>query len=391
MSVLPIGYCTNVHAGASLTQTRANLLHHAVAVRQRVHAGAPMGVGLWLSANSAREILLGNRLQEWSDWLATEGLVPYTFNGFPHGDFHQPVVKHRVYLPTWYDQERYRYTLDLIRIQDALLPKGMSGTISTLPIGWGISLPGKDHLHQSGQFLIQIGQHLKQLEDSTGRHIMVCLEPEPGCILERSQDVVHFMETYLFAGNEESTLRRYLGVCHDVCHASVMFEDQADALRSYFHAGINVGKIQISSAIGIDFNRLPPNQRELARAQLARFNETRYLHQTCIQKTHKTPIDFFEDVSIPLESQESLGEWRTHFHVPIYLSHIGHLKTSQEAILQCRSMVKTLGIQPDFEVETYAWGVLPPEHQEPSLADGIARELEWWKELNIQEENASDR
>ena len=30
-----------------------------------------------------------------------------------------------------------------------------------------------------------------------------------------------------------------------------------------------------------------------------------------------------------------------------------------------------------FEVETYAWGVLPPELQRAHLSDGIAEEMEW--------------
>ena len=32
-----------------------------------------------------------------------------------------------------------------------------------------------------------------------------------------------------------------------------------------------------------------------------------------------------------------------------------------------------------FEVETYAWNVLPEEHQVSNLADGIAKEMTWVK------------
>ena len=32
-----------------------------------------------------------------------------------------------------------------------------------------------------------------------------------------------------------------------------------------------------------------------------------------------------------------------------------------------------------FEVETYAWGVLPPELKQPDLAVGIAEELKWFE------------
>jgi hypothetical protein len=33
-----------------------------------------------------------------------------------------------------------------------------------------------------------------------------------------------------------------------------------------------------------------------------------------------------------------------------------------------------------YEVETYAWNVLPKEHQVANLADGIAREMNWVRE-----------
>ena len=60
---IPVGYCTNVHAGADLAQTRANLERYALAVKQRVSPDAPMGVGLWLSARSARQLVQERRLR----------------------------------------------------------------------------------------------------------------------------------------------------------------------------------------------------------------------------------------------------------------------------------------------------------------------------------------
>ena len=38
---------------------------------------------------------------------------------------------------------------------------------------------------------------------------------------------------------------------------------------------------------------------------------------------------------------------------------------------------RELGLTPHLEVETYAWGVLPPELRQPDLAAGIAQELAW--------------
>ena len=59
MSNLPFatGYCTNVHAGATLEATRANLERHALAVKERYSPDRPMGVGLWLSAKAAEELV----------------------------------------------------------------------------------------------------------------------------------------------------------------------------------------------------------------------------------------------------------------------------------------------------------------------------------------------
>src|SRR5262245_4197092 len=107
------GYCTNVHAGSDLDQTRANLERYALAVKHLASPDEPMGVGLWLSASAARQLRAENRIEEWAEWLRTVGLVPFTLNGFPFGDFHQRVVKHQVYHPTWAEPARLQYTLDL--------------------------------------------------------------------------------------------------------------------------------------------------------------------------------------------------------------------------------------------------------------------------------------
>src|SRR5579871_6065098 len=109
-----IGYCTNVHAGTDLASARANLERYALAVKAKVSPNEAMGVGLWLSATAAHGLIRERRVDHFAAWLCEVGLVPYTFNGFPQGDFHQEVVKHRVYHPTWWEPERLAYTLDLV-------------------------------------------------------------------------------------------------------------------------------------------------------------------------------------------------------------------------------------------------------------------------------------
>src|SRR5262249_42936950 len=150
--------------GADLATTRANLERYALAVKRRVAPDRPMGVGLWLSAAAARKLLADGQTAAFAGWLRDAGLVPFTLNGFPHRDFHQAVVKHRVYHPPWWDPARLDYTLDLIAIHDALLPPGLEGSISTLPIAWGAPMPERDRLTQAAANLRRVAEHLARLE-----------------------------------------------------------------------------------------------------------------------------------------------------------------------------------------------------------------------------------
>jgi len=381
----PLGYCTNVHAGADLQTTRQNLQQHALGVKQLVSPNAPMGIGLWLSASAAAKLRQDEQFDDFRDWLTESGLVPYTMNGFPFGDFHQEIVKHNVYQPTWSEPARQAYTADLVNLLDRLLPAKQEATISTLPICWGTPAPAEADLQQAAQHLLELAEQLRQLEEESGRCISICLEPEPGCYLDRSEDIVNFFQSYLLpAGNEETT-RRYLRVCHDVCHAAVMFEPQAEVLNRYVNAGLQVGKVQVSSAVILP--REVTSSADLAPAleQLAGFAEDRYLHQTVVQSSDGNSTRFYEDLHIALDeidlSKAAGTEWRVHFHVPIYLETFAHLHTSRSDVEACLATCQQLDLKTSFEVETYAWGVLPAELQVPELATGIAREIEWFKQL----------
>ena len=379
-----LGYCTNVHAGTSYEQTRENLEHYALGVKARVSPDAPMGVGLWLSARAARELIEQDRVAEFADWLGGNGLVPFTFNGFPQGDFHEPVVKHRVYEPDWCSRARLDYTLDLVKIQHCLLAEGAEGSISTLPIGWRGTV-AEAGLIEATHNLSRLVDHLSRLEEETGRLIHVDLEPEPGCYLDTSDDVVRLFQEQLFVQTAEDRVRRYLRVCYDVCHAAVMFEDHAEALLRYARAGIEIGKVQVSSAVRVDFDQLEKQQRRDALDQLRSFAEGRYLHQTLVRKAEESGSqdEFMDDLPAALAALgtgEASGEWRVHFHVPLYIDRFGLLGTTQSHIDDLLSAVgRTSGVR-HFEAETYAWSVLPPELQVADLSEGIARELSWLRD-----------
>lgn len=376
---VPIGYCTNVHAGPTLAATRDNLQKFALNVKKAVSPTSPMGVGLWLAAPAADD-LTSSQAIEFSAWLAGNGLVPFTFNGFPHGNFHEAVVKHRVYIPTWWEPERLRYTQRLIEIQHAVLPEGMEGSISTLPIGWPSKDATTENLKRAAHHLAAAAQTMSRLHSETGRLIRLAIEPEPGCILQRTDDICRFFKDYLWSAGDEAAVRRHIGVCHDVCHAAVMFEPQTDVLKRYQAEGIVIPKVQVSSAVAMPLDEMNPQERVAAIEQLSQFKEERYLHQTMHQATDGKQT-FYEDLGPALDALKRAnhpsGHWRTHFHVPIYLDRFGALRATQAEINECLATIGQTSDCQHFEVETYAWGVLPSALQVSDLATGIAKEMTW--------------
>jgi sugar phosphate isomerase/epimerase len=370
-----LGYCTNVHAGATLAQAKEQLDRHATAVRRELGVEW-LDIGLWLSARSVFELKeQASGVERLRAWLDERGLRVFTINGFPYGDFHADRVKQAVYEPNWANARRLLFSIDLADILVGLVHPGRrEAGISTLPLGWRLSFSlegcGSSVGLASAQ-LEQFARHAQRLEDRTGICVHLDLEPEPGCMLDTSRDVTGFFDQVLRRRAGEPDLRRYIRVCHDTCHAAVMFEDQADVLKAYRDAGVRVGKVQLSSAI-----ECPSSDR--AFRALRHFDEPVYLHQTCVLDG-AGERHLYTDLDRAFDHAPD-GLWRTHFHVPLYADRIGQggvLGTTQADVVSCLAAIRTEDGITDFEAETYAWGALPIEHRTTSLAEGIALELRW--------------
>ncbi len=345
-----------------------------------------MGAGLWLSAQAARQ--LDGAIEPLAEALADNGIALFTLNGFPYGDFHQARVKEAVYTPAWDTPERRHYTLALARILSACLAPGVEwGTISTLPLGfarhWTEERQALALAHLCG-----LAADLARLADLTGRPIRVCLEPEPGCVLESTTDALALFVRDLPAaarltGVSAQAIQTHLGVCYDCCHQAVQFEEPATSLGRLAAAGIPVGKVQVSSALQID------DTTPAVLAQVARnFDEPRYLHQVrTLAPAQSGPARLTGRMDLP----EALGDpefpgtapWRVHFHVPIHAANLDQpgLSTTQGAILDVLDwLARSPRPRPHLEVETYTWQVLPPglRPADPeSLTTALTTELNW--------------
>ena len=359
------GYCTNVHAGTTLDETIRNLEHHAVAVREHLEMNR-LGIGLWLPETALESLKNRDNVLRLRDHLDDLGLFVFTMNGFPQRNFHADVVKHDVYKPDWTEDARFDYTRSLAEIVVDLVPESLNSiSISTVPVGWGDSI---DLETGPIERLTKLASWLSDLEQRTGRCVHVDLEPEPGCFLDKAEDVVDLFDRL------PDSCRRHLRVCHDICHSAVMFESQRHAIGTYRSNGIRVGKIQVSSCPEIDFS----SEAEEKTAALRGFIEDRYLHQTVVQGDLESH-HFVDDLDLALETRHRTGLWRVHFHVPIFADRLGMISTTQGAIEEC---LEALGDDiPPLEVETYAWNVLPDHLISLELSEGIAKEIAWLQSL----------
>ena len=388
-------YCTNIHPGEDWFHVFGNLQTYIPPLKQQLSPNAPFGIGLRLAGAASEELLAGDELAQLQDWLAVQGCYVFTLNGFPHGGFHRQVVKDQVYAPDWSKPDRLSYTRRLVKILAALLPDGIDGGISTVPLSykpwWQSNLDYRTFIFErSSLHLAQIAAAMAQVEKTTGKFLHLDLEPEPDAGLENADEVIAFFQDWLLpvgqaylqqhygisAANAEIWLRRYIRVCYDTCHFAVEYEEPTFALAKLQKAGIAIGKFQLSSAIRIP---IPADisQRQVLRQHLEPFAESTYLHQVIEQRSSGT-LQHYPDLSDALSalSTTDATEWRTHFHVPIFIDRYPPFASTQDHITAILHQLPQVPDCTHLEIETYTWDVLPADMKLDILAS-IQREYEW--------------
>jgi sugar phosphate isomerase/epimerase len=376
LSRLPLSYCTNVHPGRSVAEVEAGLDRYTVNVARAF--GQPLAAGLWLAESVVRELLsTADGIARFADGLKHRGLTCHTLNAFPYGDFHGERVKEKVYLPDWTQPERLAYTEQCANALAALLPEGIDGSISTLPLGFKGFAQAADFTARCAEQLIELARRVAALRDRTGRLIRLAIEPEPFCVLETTDEAIGFFQQLwdrAAAGSASDAVRTHLGLCFDVCHQAVEFEDVGQSIRALDRAGVRINKVHISCAIQLD----RPAANAEGRAALKRYIEPRYLHQTIAGSstgrscgepdlTERLLQDAGADVL-------AAPAWRVHFHVPVNAEQLGPLGTTRPCLVEALSAVAQLSYAPHLEVETYTWEVLPGAGP-ADLVGGLTKEL----------------
>lgn len=360
-----LSYCTNVHPAEDLDGVLEQLRLYAGPIRRR--AGLQfLGVGLWLPAGLAFRLAASAEDRALlREALLDEGLHLHTINAFPYGGFHDDVVKLAVYAPTWADRSRLDYTKACAEVLADLLPDGVDGSISTLPLAWREGWSAELDSVATRAFA-ELSTFLARLRDTTGRTVRIAVEPEPGCVLDSVADVVDWLSERLPSGIDPDLV----GVCLDTCHLAVSFADPASEVRRISEAGLRVVKIQASVALHVD----DPAQPD-ARAALRRFAEPRYIHQ--VRESAGAEVLRSDDLPAALDDLPAAGPWRVHFHLPLHATPEAPLTATTEVLTAAVDAVAALpdGHAAHLDIETYTWSVLPGGTV--ALDEGIAAEIAW--------------
>ena len=160
----------------------------------------------------------------------------------------------------------------------------------------------------------------------------------------------------------------------DICHQAVVYEDIAVSLQKLVDAGIPIFKLQEAAAMRV------PNVTQKIVDTLKRYAKTIYLTQTVEKKDGK--LNRFlnlEDAFKAWENNPGPREWRTHFHVPVFLDDLGEFGTTRFAIEDALKFHKKKPLSRQLEIETYTWDVLPDHLKTGDIVDYVSREIEWVK------------
>jgi hypothetical protein len=313
-------------------------------------------------------------------------------NGFPYGSFHNTTVKDQVHAPDWLTTERVQYTIRLAKILADLLPRNIEGSISTSPLSYRLWHHAN---HTSSIFetatihVLLVVEEMIRIKKTTGKVLHLDIEPEPDGLLQTGDEffdwylnyllplgIVYLGDRFEYSEDEaEQVIKEHVQLCYDICHFSIGYENPKKVLEKAFNHGIRIGKIQISAALKASL--VNNDSRNSVINAFKEFNEPTYLHQV-IALQNDGRLKRFSDLPDALENANDFStiEWRSHFHVPLFIENYGILQSTQSDIVKVLTQHKRQPFSTHMEIETYTWEVLPSELKMP-LSQSIIRELEW--------------
>jgi hypothetical protein len=284
-------------------------------------------------------------------------------------------VKEQVYAPDWSQPERLEYTQRLFRILAQLLPPGVAGSVSTVPVSYKAFQRSPDEQKRALLQLWDCVDFLEELSRKTGHDLHLGLEPEPLCTLENTEECVTYFNRLRDVRPGDRRIDRHLGVNYDCCHLAIEYESPAEALARLQSAGIRLSKIHLSNALSVSPT---PEIRQALQA----FAEDIYFHQVIERQTNGSLVryaDLHDALATPLPAPGvPLPEWRIHFHIPLHSEPRGGFNTTADHLIGVLDAVQARpGLCQHFEMETYTWEVMPAAMKQRDVVDQLVNEYAW--------------
>ena len=384
-----LSYSTLVHPGDDWDQMSASLATYLPLVKRRVCPDAPFGVSRRVSGESAARLAASPASRaELREFLAAEDLYVYTVNAFPQGSFKGGPVMERVYQPDWTTESRVEYTTRVADILADISGPDVEPSIQTMPLAFRPDVADESYVDLFTHNVLRVVAHLVDVERRTGRRVKLAVEPEPFCYLATIEQATTYFRTRLYSrqgaadlarlagvplAEAYGALRRYLGVVLDVGHQSVEFDDIPASLDLLAEHGVPIFKLQAAAALWV------PEVTEESVRELERFTRTIYLSQTSERRDGKVTafLNLRDAIGAWRAAPGGRREWRTHFHVPVFLDDLGPLRTTRFAVEQALDAHLAQAQSTQLEIETYTWDVLPAHLKGDDITDHVVGELEW--------------
>ena len=286
-------YCTNIHAADGWEAVFANLRQYAPALEGALLADARRSASACGSRRARRaSCSTATACRSSGAFLDREGLYVAIINGFPYGHFHGTPVKARRLRAGLARRcaRRLHARPDSTSCRRSL-PEGLDGGVSTAPLSYKAWMTGAGlgRLGAITRNVARVAEALVRLRRERGALIHLDIEPEPDCVDREHRRIDRRSSSAGCSGRRagcsaaalgveptpapSAHLRDHIRLCFDCCHFAVEYEDPAAALERLQRAGIQIGRVQLSSALDVAF----PGDRAGSNAMAARAAAVRRL------------------------------------------------------------------------------------------------------------------
>lgn len=337
-----VGYALNVFAYNSLAELWPVLERDVLEIKRRVFPDETFPVELRFSERIVRELDC-DQVSRLKYFLDTHDLALITVNGFVMPAFHGEPVKERVYLPAWHESDaRLRFTNNCVDVLAMFAEMGHMSQDREHPCRPSVSVPfgalKPVTMDAVAPNILKAGEH-------AARHdCVIALEPEPGLCVETTGEVIEFFDRFV-----PDRLRQHLGICFDLSHQLVQFEDLGQSVRQLTEAGIRIAKVHVSNAAEM--------------TTLTKFYEDSiYLHQVTGADAGGRRVFFSLDW--PATAPAGIAKFRCHHHLPVFSAEHSTLPEVE----------RFLADAPDVPLIIETYTLRGP------VVDIVCRELTWVRE-----------